>query len=116
MVYELAAVVGMKTPDAEGELVQHRVENRQQVCLADLRRRSQHLPLRHLVNGVEVIDPFDPIPVTLMHRIDTQVSRPSVRLRPAPLANVYRRGPCWLINHAALPVPRTPTQSVQLGH
>ena len=44
MVNELAPVVGMKSPDAERKLCQHRVEHRQQVGLADLRRRSRTLP------------------------------------------------------------------------
>src|ERR1700683_2047506 len=112
MVDELAPVVGMKTPDAERKLRQHRVEHRQQVSLADLRRRSHVLPLRHLVHSVDVVHPFHTIQIALMHCIDAQVSGPAARLRPAALPNVYGGWARRLINHPALPVPRTSTQSV----
>ena len=47
--------------------------------------RAHHLPLRHLVDGVDVIHALDPIQVSLMHGVDTQITGPASRLRLAPL-------------------------------
>ena len=56
------------------------------------------------------------IPVALVYRVDAQISRPAVGLRPAPLADRYRRRPGRLIAHPPLAVRPGLPQSVQLRH
>src|SRR5438477_5604295 len=55
VIDELAAVVGVESADHEGELLQDRFERRDQPQLRDLRGRGYNLPLRHFVDGIDVI-------------------------------------------------------------
>jgi len=54
--------------------------------LCDGAHRADYLPLCHLVDRVDVIHAFDPVPVSLIHGIDAQVSRLPSWFRLAPLA------------------------------
>ena len=51
-----------------------------------------------------------------MHRVDAQISRHAVRLRPAPLADQNRRGTRWLVAGVAFPVGCGIAQPVQVRH
>jgi hypothetical protein len=68
------AVVGMKTADDKRELFEHLLQHRDQPVFRDLRCGSHDLPLRHLVDGIDVIKAFDSVPIALMHGIDAQIS------------------------------------------
>jgi hypothetical protein len=51
-----------------------------------------------------------------MHRVDSEVARPSFRLRFAPLADGHLYGSRFGVVHAALAIARTPAQIVNVGH
>ncbi len=95
VVDELAAVVGMKAADHEGELFEQRFQHRQQPEFGDLRGRGHDLPLGHLVDGVDVIQPFASILIALMHGVDAQVSRRALRLRLAPFRRWESAWAAW---------------------
>jgi hypothetical protein len=69
MVDELTAVVGMKPQNAEGKLPQHGLQHWFQSRFADLRGGAHHLPLRHFVHRIDVIDPLHPVPIPLVHGV-----------------------------------------------
>src|SRR5450432_3556341 len=55
--------------------------------LGDGADRSDHLPLRDFVYGVDVVDALDPIHVSLMDRVYSQIPGLAVGLRPPPFAD-----------------------------
>ncbi len=77
VVDELAAVVGMKAANREGELLQQGFQHRHQPQFGDLRGGGHNFPLRHLVDGVDVIQPFASILIALMHGVDAEITRAS---------------------------------------
>ena len=70
LVDELRSVVGMKALNREGELGQQTLQHGQQIGLRDARRGQHHFPLRHFIDGVDVVDAFLVRTITLMHRVD----------------------------------------------
>src|ERR1039458_9312103 len=92
LVDELTAVVGMKPQNAEGKLPEQGLPHGFQSRFADLRGGTHHLPLRHFIHRIDVIDPLHSVPIPLMHGVHPQVSRPPLGLRRAPLANSYLHG------------------------
>src|SRR5450631_1922138 len=82
--------------------------------------RTHHLPLRDLVDEIDVIDALDSIPVSLMYRIDPQVTHGSTRLavrpRLAPLANGHLYGPRFGVIHPALAIARPLAEAVNMRH
>src|SRR5215204_812239 len=104
MVDKFAAVIGMEAAEAERKLRQHRLQHRHQPRFTDLRRGPDHLPLRHLIHGIDVINTFHPIPIALMYRVHAQVARPSFRLWRSTLADCNLRWARWLIHDMLLPV------------
>src|ERR1017187_6443440 len=84
MIDEFRTVVGVQFPNGKKELVQHGLHHRQHMLLSDLRHASQYLPLRHLIHGIEMIHSLGPVPVSLMHAVDPQVSRNPSGIRTAP--------------------------------
>jgi hypothetical protein len=116
VIDELAAVVGMKTANPEGKLFQQGFQHWQQPEFGDLRGGGHDFPLGHLVDGVDVIQPFASVLIALMHRVDAQISGQALRLRLASLANGNRRRSCGLVAGVALPVGRRVAQPVQVRH
>ena len=116
VIDELAAVVGMKAANSEWKLRQHRLQHRHQPGFADVRGRAHHLPLRDLIDGVDVVHTFDSLQIALMHRVHTQVSGPPLRLRRSPLANRHRRRPGRLIHNPAFAVAPALPQPIQVRH
>jgi len=57
MIQKLRAVVTVEPHNAKGKLMQHRLQHRDQIPLADGFYAPDHLPLRHRVHSVDVIDP-----------------------------------------------------------
>jgi len=116
VIDELDPVVGMKAEDAKGKLPQLRFQHRNQPRFPDLRRRSHHLPLRHLVHRVDVAHPFHPLQIALMNAVYPQVSGPTIRARFPPLANGHLHRPGLLIPDSPLPVSRALPQIVNMRH
>ena len=116
VIDKLAAVVGMEAQNAKRELRQHRFQHRQQVSFTDLRRSAHYLPLRDLIHGVDVVDPFDSVQIPLVHGVHSQIARPAVWFRTPPLANGHRCGPSRLIRHPPLSVGPALPQPIQLRH
>src|ERR1051326_482980 len=106
----------MKSSDFKGELCQYRLQYGQQVRLADLRHRSHHLPLRHLIDGCDVIHALDSILVALMHRVDADESWPPMRLWPPPLANRPGGRLRRFIRDPTLPISPAVAKSIQLRY
>jgi hypothetical protein len=109
-------IVGMKPPYAKRKLLQHGLQHWDQPCFADLRGRAYHFPLRHFIHCVDVVHTFDPVPISLMHRVHPQVSGPSVWLGRSPLPNGHLRRPRWLIYNPALPIGPALPKTIQLRH
>ena len=89
---------------------------RKQKALTDVFDREHALELSDLVDGVDVIDPFDPIQVTLMDGIDPQKARLTLGVGPASFANLRAH---WarLVELAALAsVADAVAQVVQVRH
>jgi hypothetical protein len=80
------------------------------------RHSSHHLPLRHLVDGIDVIHPLDSIPISLVHRVHPQIARLASRLGPPPLSDGHLHGPCRAIAQPAFAVVPPPAQVVNVGH
>jgi hypothetical protein len=87
VVDELAAVVGMEAANHEGKLFQYLFQNRNQPALRDLRCGGHDLPLRHFVDGIDVIQAFVAILVAWMHSVDAEIAGTAFRpwLAPSPM-------------------------------
>ena len=77
---------------------------------------AHNLPLGHLVDGIDVIQPFASILVALMHGVDAQVSGRALRLRFASFADGDRRGPRGLVAGIAFAIACRVAQPVQVRH
>src|ERR1039458_5928898 len=93
LVDELAAVVGVKAEDEEGELPQHGGQHGLQPSFADAGGGAHDLPLRDLIDGVDVVDAFGSRSIALMHGIDAQIAGSALRVGPSALADAYCPGP-----------------------
>src|SRR6266849_5973812 len=87
----------MEAENAERKLPQHGFQHWYQPGLADLRRGAHHLPLRHLLHGIDVVHPLRAVQVSLMHRVDPQVPGPALRVGSPPLANTHPHRPRLLV-------------------
>ena len=116
VVDELASVVGMKARDAERELAQHRFQHRNQPCFADLGCRPHHLPLRHLIDRVDVVHALHCIQIALVHRVNSQVTGTALRVRPPPIANGDLHGPCLLVEDPLLAISPSFAQVVDVRY
>jgi len=104
VVDEFAAVVGVKSENHERELFQNLFQHRHQPSLRDLGHSGYNLPLRHLVDGIDVIQPLGAVAIALVYGVDSEESGASSRPRLAPLAYRNRRGACRLIAGIAFSV------------
>jgi hypothetical protein len=77
---------------------------------------SSDLPLRDLIDGVDVIDPFSLGTVALVHRIEAQIAGPSAGFGLAPLTDGHRRGPRFGVVQAPLAVALAAAQVVQMSY
>src|ERR1700738_1082933 len=59
--------------------------------------RPPHLPLRHLIDRVDVVHALHCIQIALVHRVDSQVTGTALRVRPPPLADAHRYRPGLLV-------------------
>jgi hypothetical protein len=106
----------MKPANHEGELLQNRFQRGDQPQLRDLWSRGRNLPLRHFVDGIDLIQAFAPLLISLMDGIDAQKAGLATWLRFAPFADRNRRRPRGLIAGVALPVRRGVAQSIEVRH
>ena len=104
----------MKIQNPERKLMQHGLQYGQHILLADSAHAAYYLPLRYRIHSVDVIHPFDPVPVALMHSIDAQKTRPTLRIRLATLSDRDRAGPRRLPARRQFAVPRAVTRIVQM--
>src|ERR1035437_1529678 len=95
----------MKAYDFEGKLMQYGLQHRYQEVLADLAGAAHDLPLRHRIDGIDVVHALGPIPVPLMDRVYAQEPRPTLRVRLAPLSNRNRARPCGLEHGSVFAIP-----------
>jgi hypothetical protein len=102
VIDKLRSIVGMQTQNAEGKLMEHGLQYRDQILLADLAGAAYHLPLRHRVHRIDVVDALGALPVALMHGVHPQKAGPVLRFGLAPLGDRHRRRPCRL-EHRCLP-------------
>ena len=106
----------MKPLNYKGKRGQDLLQYRKQKALTDVFDREHALELSDLVDGVDVIDPFDPIQVTLLDGIDPQKARLTLGVGPASFANLRAH---WarLVELAALAsVADAVAQVVQVRH
>src|SRR5208283_4390815 len=116
LVDELAAVVGVKAADGEGELPHHGGQHGIQPSFADAGGGAHDLPLRDLIDGVDVVDAFGSRSIALMHGINPQIARSALRVGPPALADAYRRRPGLGVVQATFPVALLVAQVVQVSH
>ncbi len=108
-------VVGVEVEDEEGELGDHLLEQRSQPGLGDARRGQHHLPLRHLVDGIDMVEALALRTLALVHRVDAQKPRLAVGLRLAALADLDGSGPRLLVGAHPLAVSIRPAQVVEVA-
>src|SRR6202162_1837183 len=80
------------------------------------RHCAHYLTLGDFVNRVDVIHHFDSVQVSLMHRVDSDVARPSFWLRLTPFTDSHLYGMCFGIVHSALAVTPALSQVVNVRH
>ena len=80
-------------------------------------RGGHDLPLRHHIDGVDVVDAFGPAGgVALMHGVDPQKAGAALGVGLAALANGHRGGPGLDVAQTAFAIARLLAQVVQVGH
>ncbi len=113
----LAAVVGVEAENLERELFEHLLDDRQQMCLADGLHRGDHLPLRHAVHRVDVVQALGAVQIALVDAVDADEARTAIRGRRLAYADGHGLGGSGLGQHHALvPVARAVAQVVQVGY
>ena len=94
--------------------MEHRFQHRNQIALADGFQAAHHLPLRHCVDRVEVIHAQLAFVLTLMHRIDSEITRPPFRVWFAALADRDLASLRVVHSHPQLAVSRRLPQIVDM--
>src|SRR5438874_355276 len=115
-VDELAAVIGMKAANVERKLFQNGLQHRLQPGFADAWYTGHHLPLRHFINGIDVIHTFGTVLIALMHRIDPQIAGLALRIGSPPLADRDQRGTCLGVAQPAFAIASPLAQIVQMRY
>ncbi len=83
----LAAVVGVKAKDLEGELFEHLLDDGQQMRLGDCLRRGHNLPLGDAVHRVDVVQALDAVEVALVDAVDAHEAGAPIGCRRTAHAN-----------------------------
>ena len=115
-VDELAAVVGMETENAERKLPDHGAEHGFQPGFADALGGGHDLPLRDLIDGVDVVDALAGGRIALVHGVHAQVAGLALRIGTAPFADGHRDGPGLGVVQTAFAIARVLPQVVEVGH
>src|ERR1019366_2923465 len=102
----------MEAANAEGKLLQHGFQYRNQRGFADLWGGAHHFPLRHFIHGVEVIQTLHSLAIALVHRVHPQIAWPALWIGLAPLSYGNLRGPGGLIGKMLLTIDAAGAQAV----
>jgi hypothetical protein len=116
LIDEFGAIVRMEAPDDKGETSQHVFQYWRQVTLCYLLHRGYILPLRYLINSIDMIYTLLPIVVSLMDGIDSNVAGASSWRRSCPLANGHY---CWFglgISFGDAPIEVASPQIIEVGN
>ncbi len=117
LVDKLAAVIGVKAAaDAEGKLPEHGDQHRLQPGFADACGGGHDLPLRDLIDGIDVVDAFGPRLIALMHGVDAQIARLALRIGRPPFSDGRGGGPGLDVVEKAFAIARLLAQVVQVRH
>src|ERR1019366_5735308 len=100
------AVIGVEAADAEGKLPDHGAQHRFQPGFADARHGGHDLPLRHFIDGVDVVDAFGAGPIALVYGVDAQISGLALRVGLAPFPDGDGGGPGFDIVETAFAIAR----------
>jgi len=73
------------------KLPQHGGQHRLQPGFADARGGGHDLPLRDLVDGIDVVDAFGRVRIALVHGVDAQITRLALGIGTAPMAAAVGR-------------------------
>lgn len=73
------AVIGVEAADDKGKGLQDELEHRHQETFADASDGEHALELGDLIDGVDVIDPFDAIQIALVYGIQAQITGLALR-------------------------------------
>ncbi len=104
LVNVLGAVVGMKAFDDKKKLLQERFQYWDQVAFRDFLHRANDLKLGDLIDGIEVINPFNSVQIApgsslgqaLVDSIDSNIAGLVIGLRFASFAGRGRLRTCLL--------------------
>src|SRR5438270_13876959 len=102
----------MKAARPKWKLMQHRFQHGDQKMFADFADATHHLPLRHRIHRIDMVDAFGSVPIALMHGIHAQESGPALRIWFAALPDGNRAGPRGLEYSGLLAVARAGAQLV----
>jgi len=86
----------VKAQYLEGEVFQQLLQGRNEVTFADFLNRANNFELRHLINGIDMVDTFALIQVALMYCIYADIAWFAIRSRLAMLADTGRLGSGFL--------------------
>ena len=106
----------MKAQDDERETCQQLFEHGDQVCLADPFAGGHRFILCHAVHGIDVVEAFNAVLITLMHAVHAQVTGTVLRRWSTPRADRKAHGPGLGPHPAVTQIAATLTQIVQMGH
>ncbi len=106
----------MKTQDAEGKLDQHILQNWFQPEFAKARRGGHDLPLRHFIDGIDVVQAFVALVIALMYGVQTQEAGLALGIGPPAFSNHDWSRPGLGVVQAAFAVALLFPQVVQMGH
>ena len=115
LVDELASVVGVEVEDYKGELLEDAFQQGRQPSLGDALDSQHHLPLRDLIDGVDVVDPLALGSIALMHSIDAQKAGLAVGRGLPPFADLDRGGPGLFKVAQAQAIARAVAQVVEMA-
>lgn len=110
------AIVRMEAFDGKGELIQQLFQCWDQEAFTDAHHRHQHLKLRHLVHGINVVNALFLVQVPLVNRINADVTRLSVGGWLTALANRYLAGAGFGVGQVLALVAHRFPQQVNLCH
>lgn len=106
----------METEDGKWKLPDQLSEERDQEVFGDLLYRTEDLELGDLVDGIDVINPFNAVQIALMYRIYADIARFAVRGGFAPFSDYRRLGARFREVQANSTVSSRYPKIVQMGH
>jgi len=90
------AIIRMEATEAERTRREELFQGRDEVVFTNFLHRTHHFELGDLIDGIDRVDPFLLIPISLMHGVDADKPRLPSRGGFAALTNAGARGPRFL--------------------